>query len=439
MEAFMQLMEIRAQKKSKKDEGLALIEKAEVEKRKLTPEEDKLFKQISKELDSLESAEERFITESHLEAELNRTPIRQPVPGENVSSRPVTDRSYRSMFYGSKSKILDNGGFNNLEEFFQVVGSGRMDERLQKRAMTVGVPSAGGFSVPEQFSSEWLDLALEKEVIRPRANVYPMLSGTLKIPGWDNSTHTSGSLFGGFTIDWIAENTTATRQTPKVRQVTLNARKGAIYASASRELVQDGFGFAAQLSTALIKGIGFGMDDAFINGTGTGQPLGIINSGSIVTVAKDTGQTADTISITNLANMEERLAPSCVINAVWIANPGCKANLQLLTVPVGTGGVYLKALTRSGDQYMLLDRPLFWTEKCPALGDKGDIILADLNQYAIGLRQEVAIDVSNAPGWTEDMIDYRVIVRVDGLPLWDKAFTPKNGSTQSWAVVLAAR
>jgi len=48
------------------------------------------------------------------------------------------------------------------------------------------------------------------------------------------------------------------------------------------------------------------------------------------------------------------------------------------------------------------------------LGAKGDLILADLSQYAIGMRKEIALDRSNVPGWMEDMTDYRVIVRVDG-------------------------
>jgi HK97 family phage major capsid protein len=79
------------------------------------------------------------------------------------------------------------------------------------------------------------------------------------------------------------------------------------------------------------------------------------------------------------------------------------------------------------------------TEKCPAVGDVGDIILADLSKYAIGLRQDLQVDASNASGWLTDTFDFRVVFRVDGLPVWDKVATSKVGSTQSWAMVLAAR
>jgi len=43
----------------------------------------------------------------------------------------------------------------------------------------------------------------------------------------------------------------------------------------------------------------------------------------------------------------------------------------------------------------------------PRIGAKGDLILADLSQYAIGMRKEIALDRSNVPGWMEDMTDYR--------------------------------
>jgi HK97 family phage major capsid protein len=74
-----------------------------------------------------------------------------------------------------------------------------------------------------------------------------------------------------------------------------------------------------------------------------------------------------------------------------------------------------------------------------ALGDLGDLLLVDLTQYAIGLRKEMAIDRSQAPGWTQDLDSWRIITRVDGMPTWNDVFKPEHGATQSWAVTLQAR
>ena len=390
-------LEYQSKIKALKDEGNTIIDKEDLEKRTLTSAENKQLEAINRKIVGLREDRDTYVVSKDLQDEVSKLGTRM-VPGEapgdgrmavaeNNDPRPRNDRSYRGMFYNSdKSKTLDWG-----------------------------------------------------EVIRPRAKVYPMNSETLTIPGWDDLDHTSGQLFGGFTIAWLAEEGTATRQQAKLRQIVFNAHKGAIYVAASREVLQSGLNFNAQLSTALIKGLGYGMDDAFINGDGAGKPLGITHAGSLISVAKETGQTADTIVYENLTKMLARLHPSCVMGAVWLGNPSTLAQLMELCQSVGVGGNTIKALTRVNDQYMLLDRPIYFTEKCPALGELGDLILADVSKYAIGLRQEIAIDSSNAPGWLTDTVDFRVIVRVDGMPVWSKAFTPKNGATQSWAVALATR
>jgi len=357
------------------------------------------------------------------------------------SIRVAQNKSYRGMFYpGNPHRPLDGGGFKGKNEFYEVLSSGLYDSRLQQvRTMTEGTPSAGGFAVPEEFAAEWFDNALENEVIRPRATVWPMKSETRKVPAWDDSDHSSDELYGGLSIAWLAEAGTATRQTPKLRQIILTTKKGAIYVAASREVVQDGMDFEAQLERALAKSLGWGLDDSFINGHGAGQPLGILNADSTIEVSKETSQAADTIVYENLLAMESRLLPSCMLRAVWIANVTAYVQLNTMSIAVGTGGTAIKALTRRNNEYYLLDRPLFFTEKCPVLGDAGDIILADLSKYYIGLRQDLAIDKSNIPGWTTDTIDWRIICRVDGQPVFSEAFTPKNGDSLSWAVKLEAR
>ena len=88
----------------------------------------------------------------------------------------------------------------------------------------------------------------------------------------------------------------------------------------------------------------------------------------------------------------------------------------------------------------MLMRPCFFCEHCAALGDFGDIVFADFTQYTIGLRKEISLDKSNTPGWTEDMMDHRVTLRIDGQGSWDKVLTPPNSAdTQSPFITLAER
>lgn len=357
-----------------------------------------------------------------------------------ANARAARGRDYRSLFGIPKTQELDKGGFKDFNEFLSILHSGRSDDRLkmETRAMTVGSPAEGGWIVPDQMSAWLLDASLESEVIRPRATVWPMIGPTKKVPGWDMSNHT-GSLFGGLKASWIAESAEATEVYAKLRQIALTARKLAVYTSASNELVADGISFEQQLEGALVKTIGWYLDYAFIQGSGAGQPLGILNDPALITVNKETAQAANTILYTNVVKMYARLAPQCMQNAVWIANQTTIPSMLSMSITIGTGGAFVPAVMQQNGKFFLLGKEVLFTEKSPALSSKGDLILADLSQYTIGLRKEVSLDKSNAPGWLKDESSYRAIVRADGMGQWNTVISPKVGDSLSWCVTLEAR
>jgi len=350
------------------------------------------------------------------------------------------DKSYRTMFYGDRSKKLDRGGFSGGKEFAEVLMSGKFDKRMSTRAnMIEGVFSDGGASVPEEISAQWLDSAIEDEIIRPLATVWPMRSNVRKIPGFDGSDRSGGEYFGGFEMEFLAEEQTRTKQTAKLRMIELNAKKGAIFTDVSNELMSDGLGFETQLTMALRKSISRGMDNAFINGTGSGQPQGILNSPSLIQVAKESAQDADTILYANIAKQYARMYPAGRKRGVWLISDTCIPELLQLSIPVGTGGSHVPVLRETDGKFTMIGRPVYFSELMPVLGDANDCVFCDASQYGVGIRKEMSIDVSNVPGWTQDLTSLRIIVRFDGQGTWAKPITPKKGATQSWVVGLAAR
>ena len=87
-----------------------------------------------------------------------------------------------------------------------------------------------------------------------------------------------------------------------------------------------------------------------------------------------------------------RLAPQCMGNACWIASQTALPSLLTMALNVGTGGGPAMlgnqpALVQSNGQFSLLGKPMLFTEKVPALGTLGDLLLCDLSQYTIGLRK----------------------------------------------------
>ena len=418
----------------------SILNEAKKEGRCLTQEQERQFNRYTDKIKSInDDIDEELLNIRTSEPILNTPHKLKPCVDEvrtPVATKAVS-KSFRGMFYGSEAVKLSNSGFHSMDEFLKTMHLGRADQRLLNSSMVEGIPEFGGYSVPEEYGAFLMDKSLESEIIRPRATVWGMGSETKKVPAFDGADRTN-NLFGGISGEWLEEGQTGTRKVAKLRLIQLSAKKLACFSQASNELIADGMSFEEMLAGALIKGLGWYMDYAFINGTGEGQPLGILNDPALITVIKDTSQVAATITYQNVVNMFSRLAPSCFTNAVWLANPSVIPQLLTMTITIGTGGAQIPVFKEEASRFTLLGKEIIFTEKCPALGSKGDLILADLSQYAIGMRKEIALDRSNVPGWMEDMTDYRVIVRVDGQGTWDKPVTPKNGTTLSWAVALEA-
>jgi HK97 family phage major capsid protein len=274
-----------------------------------------------------------------------------------------------------------------------------------------------------------------------------MLGRTAIASGFDTENHTGGSI-GGFTMQWLGELTSGTRQKGKIRRIQLTAKKGAIFTQASNELAADAPNFDGDLVSTLVQAIGWSLDYYAIRGTGAGQPLGVLNSPALVTVAAEGGQAVDSFVAANVLKMFGRLHPASHKNAVWITNPACLPKLMGLYIPAfnvaGTehvGAVTGPLVTVVGpNQYLMLGLPLLISEKASALGDVGDLMLMDFSQYVLGIRKEITVERSNAPGWTEDASDWRAIIRFDGQGKWSAPFTPVKGADSlSPFVTLAAR
>jgi len=339
-----------------------------------------------------------------------------------VVGGPATNRTWAGMF--NQGRALEV----NEEQI-----------RAFRASMVEGVPASGGLSVPEPLAAQWLDDSMESEIIRPMATVWPMEAPTRKVPGWDAADRAGGILFGGFKMEFLSEEGTGNKQTGKLRLIELGANKGAIFVDISNELREDGQGFEAQLDRAMRTSIGYGLDSYFINGNGAGQPLGFRSDPAKISVAKESGQAKDTILYENLVKMFARMYPAGQQRAIWLANNNAIPQLLTLTISVGTGGSIVPVMTESNGEFKILGRPVKFTSHMPTVGDADDIMFVDPTQYAIGIRRGLTLEKSNIPGWTQDLMSYRALLRFDGQGTWNAAINPEHGDSLSWCVGLAER
>jgi HK97 family phage major capsid protein len=370
----------------------------------------------------------------------------EPQYTHNTRSEQVflraSDKKYSKMF-GSPQVAHE---FRSFSDFATAIRMG--DTKLlntYKRAAhgsIEGIGSSGGFFVPEQFAQPFIDKTIEESVILPGVALYPMETQVINIPGWDNADHTSG-IFGGISASWVAEAQNNNEQIPKAKSIQISAKMLAIFAAASQELAQDSPTYESSLQEGLQKAAIFKLDDAFINGTGAGMPLGILRADSLITITKETGQSSATILFENVSKMLARLHPACWNEAVWVAHPSTLPQLLALYIPMGVGGEVpsqYSLFAFNNGQYSLMGKPVYFSEKCKQLGTKGDLILVDRSQYIVGLRRQIGLEMTQHLYFKTIENAYRATMRVDGLPAWSQAITPANGTdTLSWAIAIEDR
>jgi HK97 family phage major capsid protein len=179
--------------------------------------------------------------------------------------------------------------------------------------------------------------------------------------------------------------------------------------------------------------LGWSIDDVVINGNGMGKPTGILQSGARINYTR---ATANQVSLADMAGMYGRLLPSSANKAVWLMS--AQAFGYCLTLTTAAGQLLMSGApgAAAGIPYTIFGRPVRITEKCAALGSEGDVILADLSYYGLAERETGRFEMTNAAQWTNDVIDVRLIHRLDGQPLISTPVKPKNGLTLSPFVVL---
>ena len=374
--------------------------------------------------------------------------------GRSYAGPARSGRSYREMFPQANVPTHGLKSFDDLAlQLFRARTSGIGSDALQMLSAAVigngaseGLDSAGGAYVPTEFLTGIIDMALESEIVRPRARIVPMTTDSALTPGFDASDHSSGNI-AGLSGVWTPEGGSAAYEVPKVFMMSLKAKKLFSLVAVTDELWNDSGAFQSEVQRRMAQAVAFNLDSAFLTGNGGGEPLGLLNDPAKVTVAKESGQASATIIFDNCAKMLARLHPACFNNAVWLANPstlpqllGLYVNIGTVTNGLGAFGAAQPIMPDGRGGYTLFSRPVVFTEKVPALGTEGDLILADLTQYAVGMRQDFRLDMSMHVLFQSDQLAIRLVGRLDGLGTWRTAVTPLKGTdTLSWVVTLASR
>lgn len=278
----------------------------------------------------------------------------------------------------------------------------------------------GGAVVPPHFIMEVWDKARSSPspFAMAKVVVVPTVAGIL--PGIQESSRVTGSRWGGLTGYWLEEGQQITTTIPLLQNSQYRLKKLAVLVPATDEMYEDSALFDSFLTEVCSKELSFQLNQAIFSGT-AGTPNGMVNGPATISIAKDTGQAAATISASNVSNMWQRLHGPSRANACWFSHQDFDVDSLALPVTNMTGW--------NGPQEAptLKGRPVYPLEQCPALGSSGDLLLTDCSQYLVtmmGIRKSISAHLRFAYGETY----MKLILRVDGQSLWSQPITPPFGT-----------
>ncbi len=291
----------------------------------------------------------------------------------------------------------------------------------------------GGATIPLGFIKKvWLRaIARDTPLSRARYEVVSTNEGTM--PATAETSRADGSRWGGALSYWQAEAQQLQTTHPKLANDQYRLKKLTLLIPVTAELFEDAGLLEPFLNEVVVREFRYQTVAAMMTGNGVGRPLGLTLAPGTITVAKDPGQAAATVSTTNITNMMARTYEANRPNLAWFV----QGDIQLPTL--GLPVVGMTGYTGPQENPCVLGKPWIALEQASAIGTVGDVTLADFSDYLLvfgGFRKDISFDFK---------FDYhegylRFSYRIDGQPLWATPVTPPNSTiTKSAFICLAAR
>lgn len=432
------LMALRQRQAELKQRGKAILDLAEKEARDLSEAEEHEVTQIEADLADLEAK----VAEAEKAADRRRA--FHDTPAATLPGLPGGPH----IEVGPNRADLDpRQGFKSYADFAGAVRRASagapdyaVDSRLTPNAAVPGATHTesgqDGYMVPPEFRNRIWELMWDLDGLLTMVDAEPTTSNAV------NDTVDESTPWGsvGVKAYWRSETQqmTATRQNLKPRSIVLHELYA--FVTATDELLQDAPRLEQRLTMKSAEAINYEIDSVIFNGDGNGKPLGFMNANSLVTVAKESGQTAATVVAANVAKMYARMLPQGVARAGWWINSDVIP--QLMTMTLGDQPIWTPPSSgfQNAPGGFLFGRPVRFSEQCKTLGTVGDVVLMDPKGY-YALRKGVIQSASSMHLYFDYATTaFRHTFRVGGQPHLSQAIAPKNGSaSKSHFVVLATR
>lgn len=315
--------------------------------------------------------------------------------------------------------------------------------QVRKTALAESGGATGGYIVPPQYMNELLTIAAEDAFIEPRCKILPMTTRTAWWPMLDITALQALGVtpyFGGVLATWQPEAALINETEPAFKQTEWTAWDLVLYSVSSNQLLADnGIGLDALLTQLFAQAMTWYKEFAFLQGRGAGNsmPLGVLNAPATFNLTRTT---IGKFVLPDVAGMMAHLQIRSWDTACWIMHQSVLPQLIQMQDYTGSSNVgnHLVWLTPFGDgkvgpfamkmpNAFFNGLPLYFTEKLPTLGNRGDVLLVDWSRYVVGQRLDYQIDVSPHFLFRNNQLAWRVVARADGKPWLNSVITDAAG------------
>ena len=342
----------------------------------LSKEDAAAYDEMEKKIKDYGAEIERMEQMEAIENELNK-PVNTP-----IVTKPMTVNGKEKT--GRASDEYKAGMLMALRTNFKQISN----------VLQEGVDADGGYLVPEEYDSRLIQ-TLEEENIMRKLSTRITTSGEHKI----NIAATKPA------AAWIEEGAALTFGDATFSQILLDAHKLHVAIKVTEELLFDNsFGLENYIIDQFGKALANAEEDAFLNGTGVGQPLGLFADKGGGTVANTvTALTTDAaIGLVYALKRPYRKNASFIINDQLIA--------QLRTLKDNNGTYMWQPALTAGEPDKFLGYDVYTSQYAPS----NAIAFGDYKYYNIGDRGTRSFKQLNELFAGNGMIGYVAKERVDG-------------------------
>ena len=403
----MNTIELRQNRAALVKKAREVLEAPGKEKREETQEDRDKYDRIMADIDSLGNKIKTHERQETLEAEM-RAPTETAEPPEpegqrgEDEARAATDEQY-------------------AEQFRAYLRTGTMGPMVEQRALQMDSESAGGYAVmPQKFISDLIQARDDMVFVRKMATKYQVPdAASLGAPSLDNDPADP---------TWVSEITTGSADsTMSFGKRELRPHPLAQSLRVSNKLLRAAAINIEQLVRARLGyKISVVEENAFLNGSGADEPLGVFTaSANGISTGQDvsTGNASTAILPDGLYEAKYALEKQYRTGCVWIFHrDGVKMIMKLKD---GEGRYLLTADNRSGPELdRLLGFPVYESEYAPNTFTTTLYvgILGNFSYYWIADALNATIQVVRELYAATNQTGFFSRTETDGMPVHEKAF-----------------